>query len=300
MGVDGSGTSERALQWAAREAELAEAVLDVVHAWLPVYPLAARDLFDDQALLEDAAHHQLLDAVARVRSDVPGLTRVRERLELEHPATALLAAAEGADLLVVGTRGRGGFAGLLLGSVSQRCLTHAPCPVAIVPPSSDGDPASGRIVVGVDGSPASYDALGWAATEARRRSAHLDLVHAWVIPELLVPTGAVFVGEAEELERASTTVLDAAAAWLVAASEEDEATPPEHELRSVAGSPAGALLDQARDADLLVLGARGLGSFRGLLLGSVSQQCASHATCPTVVVRHSRPTIGEPDQRSER
>ncbi len=133
-------------------------------------------------------------------AEVPGLTGIRERLEFEHPATALLAAAEDADLLVVGTRGRGGFAGLLLGSVSQRCLTHAPCPVAVVPPTSDGDHTSGRIVVGVDGSPASYDALTWAAAEARRRSARLDLVHAWVIPELLVPTGAVFVGEAEELE----------------------------------------------------------------------------------------------------
>ena len=283
--MDGSGTSESALRWAAREAVLADALLDVVHAWLPTYPLTAQDLYEDQALLEDAAHRELLDAVARVGAEVPGLTGIRERLEFEHPATALLAAAEDADLLVVGTRGRGGFAGLLLGSVSQRCLTHAPCPVAVVPPTSDSDHTSGRIVVGVDGSPASYDALTWAAAEARRRSARLDLVHAWVIPELLVPTGAVFVGEAEELEGASTAVLDTAAAWLMTASEEDGRKPPEHELRSVAGSPAAALLDQARDADLLVLGARGLGSFRGLLLGSVSQQCSSHATCPTVVVR---------------
>ena len=211
VGVDGSGTSESALRWAAREAVLTDAVLDVVHAWLPTYPLTAQDLYEDQALLEDAAHRELLDAVARVGAEVPGLTGIRERLEFEHPATALLAAAEDADLLVVGTRGRGGFAGLLLGSVSQRCLTHAPCPVAVVPPTRDSDHTSGRIVVGVDGSPASYDALTWAAAEARRRSARLDLVHAWVIPELLVPTGAVFVGEAEELERASTAVLDAAA-----------------------------------------------------------------------------------------
>ncbi len=215
VGIDGSGASERALRWAADQAVLAGAVLDVVHAWLPAYPLVAHDLFEDQALLEDTAHRQLLDAVARVRAEVHGLSGIRERLELEHPATALLAAAEGADLLVVGTRGRGGFAGLLLGSVSQRCLTHAPCPVAVVPPTgSDGDWPPGRIVVGVDGSPASYGALRWAAIEAERRSARLDMVHAWVMPELLVPTGAVFVGEAEELERASRTVLDTAATWL--------------------------------------------------------------------------------------
>jgi nucleotide-binding universal stress UspA family protein len=226
--------------------------------------------------------------VAQLRSQVHRQVEIRERLELERPATALLTAAEGADLLVVGTRGRGGFAGLLLGSVSQRCLTHAPCPVAVVPPlAAESDRRSGRIVVGVDGSDLSCDALRWAAMEARRRSARLEIVHAWVVPELLVPTGAVFVGAAEELERASRTVLDAAATWLTSWFDETGGKPPEHELRSVAGSPASALLDQARDADLLVVGARGLGSFRGLILGSVSQQCASHSTCPTVVVRHA-------------
>ena len=288
VGIDGSTTSERALRWAADEAVLTQSVLDVVHAWRPSYPLTARDVFDDQAGLENAAHRRLVEAVARLRSDVPGLVDVRERLELEHPATALLTASAGADLLVVGTRGRGGFAGLLLGSVSQRCLTHATGPVAVVPPTAgDGDRPSGRIVAGVDGSPSSYDALRWAAIEARRRSARLDIVHAWVIPELLVPTGAMFVGEAEELERASASVLDTAAAWLTSTLEEDGGKSPDHELRSVAGSPAAALLDQARGADLLVVGARGLGSFRGLVLGSVSQQCASHATCPTVVVRRA-------------
>ena len=153
------------------------------------------------------------------------------------------------------------------------------------PTGSDGESPPGRIVVGVDGSPASYGALRWAAIEAERRSARLDMVHAWVIPELLVPTGAVVVGEAEELELASRTVLDTAATWLASSTEAAGGKPPDYMLRSAAGSPAAALLDQARGADLLVLGARGLGSFRGLLLGSVSQQCTSHATCPTVVVR---------------
>src|SRR5262245_38833295 len=115
VGIDGSGTPERALRWAADEAVLTASVLDVVHAWLPAYPLTAHDVFDDQAGLENAAHRRLLDAVAQLGSEVHGLVGIRERLELDHPAAALLTAAEGADLLVVGTRGRGGFAGLLLG-----------------------------------------------------------------------------------------------------------------------------------------------------------------------------------------
>jgi nucleotide-binding universal stress UspA family protein len=299
VGIDGSPTSERALRWAADEAVLTQAVLDVVHAWLPSYPLTAADVFEDQARLENVAHRRLLEAVAQLGSEVDGLAGIRERLELDHPATALIAASEGADLLVVGTRGRGGFAGLLLGSVSQRCLTHASCPVAVVPPTAtDGDGPSGRVVAGVDGSPASYDALRWAAVEARRRSARLDIVHAWVIPELLAPTGAVFVGAPEELELASRSVLETAAAWLTSALEDDGGKTPDYELWSVARSPAAALLDHARGADLLVVGARGLGSFRGLVLGSVSQQCASHATGPTVVVR--RTPIDERRQRQER
>jgi nucleotide-binding universal stress UspA family protein len=297
VGIDGSPTSERALRWAADEAVLADAVLDVVHAWMPEYPLTAHDVFEDEARFENAAHRRLLEAVAQLRSEVHDPLDIRERLELEHPATALLTAAKGADLLVVGTRGRGGFAGLLLGSVSQRCLTHAPCPVAVVPPvPAESDEPSGRIVVGVDGSQLSYDALRWAAIEARRRSARLEIVHAWVVPELLMPTGAVFVGAAEELERASRSVLNTAATWLMSSLDDAGDKPPEHELRSVAGSPASALLEQARGADLLIVGARGLGSFRGLILGSVSQQCASHATCPTVVVR---PAAADPRSANE-
>src|SRR5690606_26469128 len=107
------------------------------------------------------------------------------------PAQGLLEAAKGADLLVVGARGLGGFRGLLLGSVSQQCLQHAPGPIAVVRSSEDADDASGatrdaasgeRIVVGVDGSDGSRAATGWAVTEARLRGAALQAVHAWEVP----------------------------------------------------------------------------------------------------------------------
>ena len=95
------------------------------------------------------------------------------------PARGLLDAAQDADIVVVGARGLGGFRGLILGSVSQRVLENAPCPVAVARGTDEG---RGRIVVGVDGSKGSADALRWAAEEARNRGATLVVVHGWEIP----------------------------------------------------------------------------------------------------------------------
>ena len=106
-------------------------------------------------------------------------------------------------MLVVGSRGRGGFAGLLLGSVSQRCITRRSVPGRRGPRRLPIRTTEGRIVVGVDGSPSSHDALVWAADEAARRDARLDVVNAWSVPEILVPDGVAFNGDADALEQAS-------------------------------------------------------------------------------------------------
>jgi nucleotide-binding universal stress UspA family protein len=133
VGIDGSAEAAAALRWALEEAVLRSAVLEVVHAW--VFPTigelpggAVSGLITE---LERAAG-ELLDRV--VGAVVGDDTRVKvERRVLEGSAgKALVEAAAGADLLVVGSRGRGGFAGLLLGSVAQQCVHHAPCPVVVV------------------------------------------------------------------------------------------------------------------------------------------------------------------------
>ena len=280
VGIDGSEAADQALRWAGEEAVLWTADLEVIHAWLPGYPVNPHDLFIDYEPWERAASQHLAASVSGLRHAVPLLGEVHETTTIEHPAAALLEAAKSAALLVVGSRGRGGFASLLLGSVSQRCVTHAPCPVAVVPrawtPSDHG-----RVVVGVDGSATSALALRWAAHEAARRGARLDVFNAWTVPEIVVPTGVAFLGDAAALQQASRTLLDD----MVGALEDDlDGKPPDLELHAVDSAPAAALVEAGRRADVLVVGARGLGGFRGLLLGSVSQQCAHHAPCPTIVV----------------
>jgi nucleotide-binding universal stress UspA family protein len=134
VGIDGSDHSQEALRWALAEARLRSASLRVVYAWmLPVYAtgygFAPGELIDPVAM-SDAAKLQLDKSLEEI-GDANGVTLERKAVE-GMAAQVLVEEAEGADLLVVGSRGHGGFAGLLLGSVSQQCAHHAPCPVVIV------------------------------------------------------------------------------------------------------------------------------------------------------------------------
>lgn len=135
VGIDGSEHSKQALQWALGEARLREASLRVVYAWmLPVYATGygfAPGALIDPVAMSDAANGQLDKLVAEVVGDAKDVPVERKAVE-GMAAQVLVEEAEGADLLVVGSRGHGGFAALLLGSVSQQCAHHAPCPVVIV------------------------------------------------------------------------------------------------------------------------------------------------------------------------
>ena len=136
---------------------------------------------------------------------------------------------------------------------------------------------TGRIVVGVDGSEPSRAALRWAADEARLRGATLEAVLAWQMPFV----GDIPLPPIGDLERAAMATLEKVLA--------DEGCADDTLTTVVSivseGASAPVLLDAAIDADLLVLGSRGRGAFRGMLLGSVSQHCVTHANCPVVVVR---------------
>jgi nucleotide-binding universal stress UspA family protein len=146
------------------------------------------------------------------------------------------------------------------------------------------------VVVGVDGSAGSYEALRWAFAEARLRNTPLRVLHAWVYLRALVPALVGYpytrdtiepaVADATaEAQQAAEAILEQALLELGAVDD------VEVERVIVQGSPARALIDAASERDLLVVGSRGHGGFAGLLLGSVSQQCAQHARCPVVIVR---------------
>ncbi|HVL05608.1 MAG TPA: universal stress protein [Acidimicrobiales bacterium] len=142
-----------------------------------------------------------------------------------------------------------------------------------------------RIVVGVDGSQGARRALEWAVAEARLRDAHVVVVHAWVEPAAVAVGSALAVGGVEpEIfeETAERIVAD------VLSTVDTTGLAQAVESHVVAGAPARALLDAAKEAAMIVVGSRGLGGFTGLLLGSVSQQVAHHATCPVVIIPSHR------------
>jgi nucleotide-binding universal stress UspA family protein len=145
-------------------------------------------------------------------------------------------------------------------------------------PGTNFQSGSGRIVVGVDGSPSSEEALRWAIGQARLTGQPVDAVTCWSIPVSFGEMAGALMGidwrgeAARTLEKTVTKVVDPADADRVS-------------QRAVQGHPAQVLLDAAADASLLVVGSRGRGGFTGMLLGSVSQHIAARAACPVVVVR---------------
>jgi nucleotide-binding universal stress UspA family protein len=271
VGVDGSPNAMVALRWAAEEAVVHDADVEALLAWslLDQHHVDGSDDFDP-GYGQDAA-----DAVVEAWVlEAVGEAAVAARAVLDLPARALLDASDTADLLVIGARGKGGFDRLVLGSVSERVAEHASCPVAVVRASAPV--RGGRVVVGVDGSESSLDALRWAAGEARARGADLDVVHAWRMPvaaSTRVPTYA----SPDDMETAGRAILEQALA-----------DPSLHGVRTHGHlhevSAGRALVETASGAGLVVVGSRGLGWVRGALLGSVSRQVLRHAPCPAVVV----------------
>ncbi len=284
VGVDGSDHSIAALRWAAEEAVLRHATLLIVSAWhMPVvaYPAGPTGIFLDPGPFETEAKRLVDDAVAQLRVDLGdrALT-VETTVVYESAATAILERSEHASLVVIGSRGRGGFASLVLGSVAVACIHHCRVPVVVVHDAGHL-PGRGDVVVGIDDSSGARAALRWAAIEAVRVGQRLVVVHGMELPDTM-PQGAAGYGPLLEdsFKEVGERLLEVTAMKELA----DLAERPEIETRAVALDAVEALLVEAENAGLLVVGSRGRGGFAGLLLGSVSQQCVHHARCPVVVV----------------
>ncbi|WP_312880050.1 universal stress protein [Actinokineospora xionganensis] len=279
VGVDGSASAIAATRWAAAEAARRKVPLHIVNVY--TWPISGYP----EALI---AGHDLLASMKKVSAGV--LDEARAAAESAAPEVAVTVTSHGGDtvshlrslskkasLLVVGSRGLGGFSGLLLGSVAVGLTAHAQCPVIVV----RGEPEEGPVVVGVDGSPVSEAAIAFAFEEASALGADLVAVHAWHdsplvdvfekgYASLYLDTAAV---NAEEL------LAQRLAGW--------QEKYPDVSVTRVAprGRAAKVLMEHAKGARLLVIGSRGRGGLTGLTLGSTSQALIHHAPCPLALLR---------------
>lgn len=289
VGMDESPDAAIALRWAMDAARRSGGRVRAVMAWTPLRqhhldPHSGDDADYSEADAAAALEHYVSSAVAAGPAEV-AVAEVAVEMEVApgQPGPVLVEESDGAEMLVVGSQGYGGIVGSIVGSVSQHCMHHARCPVAVVPPLPEiTETSSGRIVVGVDGSVASREALVWAADQARRRGATLEVVHAWTPPAY--PLRTLRLADPDAFERAANELVDE----LLVEVGLDGTGAGVARLVVPSTSPSGALLDRAPDADMVVVGTRGAGGFGAMLLGSVPAQLAQHARAVVVVV----PTVG--------
>jgi nucleotide-binding universal stress UspA family protein len=222
----------------------------------------------------------LLDSTVSEIAETRDSAFVLERRVIQGPpAPTLLAEAARCDLVVVGTRGLGGFQSLLLGSVSHQLVNHAQCPVVVVPRPDEPVRTTGSqpIVVGVDGSENSLAALRWAGRRALATGSILRPILVWSS------------GHQSSAPRAQQAAHTAARGALHALDEVlAEARLPADitiERNAIEGDVAATLIAEGRNSELLVVGARGRGGFAGMLLGSVANAVTHHPPCPVAVVR---------------
>ena len=286
VGYDGSPPACRALAWALEEARLRKLPVRLVHVYEPaMHSLAlGYGAMVPSAVLDgihDKAREVVEQGLAEARALAPDV-EVEGHLVAGTAASTLLGLSDDATMLVLGSRGLGGFRGLLLGSVSHQVGVHAKVPVVVL----RGDSAmpampGGPVVVGLDGSPASLGALGFAFDVASRHGRPLVALHAWELPVYDAPGVTVPPSIAlEEIEDDEMRVTaEQLAGWC------DKYPDVEVEQRIVHGPAERVMVEATSEAALLVVGSRGRGGFTGLLLGSVGLAVLHHAHCPVAVVR---------------
>ncbi|HWO63137.1 MAG TPA: universal stress protein [Umezawaea sp.] len=280
VGVDGSESSLEAVVWAVRECERHQVSLRLVHVCAvpavdyPDFMLSknrVREAFEDQGLA-------VLAAASTAGTDAASDVEVETALVSGDVIPMLLEESRTARMVVLGSRGLGGFTGQLVGSTAVGLSAHGRCPVVV----ARGNPADdGPVVVGVDGSPASEAAIGFAFEAASTRGVPLTAAMTWTDFVVDSPySGMRLAIDWARVEEAEQRLLaERLAGW-------QEKFPDVHVDRLVLRDrPVRALLRLAETAQLLVVGSRGHGGFGGMLLGSTSQALVYHAPCPLAVVR---------------
>ncbi len=283
VGYDGSPSSRLALDWALTEARDRGLSLLIAHAgYVPTPTIAGFvTLVEPDPDQLFAADEQLLtDAAERARAQAPGVD-IATTLVPGLPAPVLLELLSDAALGVVGSRGHGAFDALLVGSTSLHLAAHASCPVVVVrSPGVLPGPEAGRVVVGVDGSLDATAALAFAFQEAAFRGRGLTALFAWRAPHVesdgwLTDNAVLSVSD----DDAARALSESLSGWSEQYPEVDVTK------RVVRGEPVSVLVEASAGAELVVVGSRGLGGFRSLLLGSVGHGVLHHAHSAVAIIR---------------
>lgn len=283
VGVDGSPESQTAALFGAFTAKRRHLPLLLVYGYVDAIAHLAYGWAQQRELttaVRDDARQMLADVELRAHAAHPGLS-VRSTLVAGTGASALVELSRTASLVVVGARGRGGFAGLHLGSVGAQVVTHAHAPVVVVRPAV-ADLTTAPVVVGVDGSPGADLALGFAFEEAATRGTALLALYAWwMLPRHnLGPTSPRHYDPAQAADEAQRMLAEAVAGWSEKYPDVRVDRVARHHM-----DPAVALVEASHTAAMVVVGTRGRGGFASMLLGSVGRSVVTHAQCPVAVVR---------------
>jgi nucleotide-binding universal stress UspA family protein len=281
VGVDGSPSADAAVRWADWEASSRGCGLTLLATVSPALATTgfgpgippSLDLIDT---LQEQAQAVLDAAAAKVTTP-----DVRTHVEVGSASGALIEASQLAEMIVMGSRGRGGFKGLLLGSVGAQVAAHADCPVAIIRDAPRTHAKS--IVVGVDESQAAGAAVAEAFAMADRHNLELIAVHAWDIPAydlIILPNSTIPIPLADVADDEIRLAAEVLAGFR---TEFPNVVVQERLVRS---SAAEALLNASSEAAMIVVGTRGHGPTIGALLGSVSNAVLHKSNIPVVVVPH--------------
>ncbi|HEX4816229.1 MAG TPA: universal stress protein [Nonomuraea sp.] len=273
VGIDGSPTAWAALEWAAEDATRRNVPLRIVHVrepWAAEHPLRAST---DRETLTERDRRLLADAAERARALAPE-ARITTALVIGAVVERLRTEAETADTLVVGSRGLGGFAGLVLGSVGRGLAGHTRSSLVVI--GTGPRERHDEVVVGYDGSPDADLAMEYAVRQAAARGARLRALYGSRQPLV----GAHPVGYGPVPVDDTAEIVRRLALWR-------EKHPEAGIVESIVhANPVPALAGASRTADLVVVGTRGRGGFTAAVLGSVSTGVLHRSRCPVALIGH--------------